>query len=357
MALRQFFSFDAWAQATSGITAANLVQFFPGATAYDPANGGFITGTPAAPTGAAITTGWVRGQWQGYTLAGNGAGGCSCIGLPMSKLSDVTTNASYFGFRYCRNSLSFGPSVSLNSTGGTQVILPAAAIPAGQISYVEFLIDRVNKLLTVWIDGAQYSSAFFDYTSFAASADTTLWFGTPYNYGYPGGGVGYWWMRDFYSLDDTGDSSLCSRLGPVDVRPALLSSVTAPNWVSSDAQTPLIDLNTQFGAAAANWTGPTLTEPTTMDTLTAQFSNANLVAGENILGFKMDVSALRQAGFLFNPTPTIKYNNQTVTGKQLTYPNGNAMVYNQNTFLLEKAPDGSAWTPASLAAAVMTLAP
>lgn len=360
MALRQFLSFDAFP--SGAIVTSSVAQFLPGAGVSDayPGYGGMTVGSGAAPAGAAITSGWMRGQWYGYPLAGNGAGGCSCFGIPMSVISDGVSRATYIGFRWSRSAGLGGHGVMLsNNLSAFQAILPLGSTTYGQINFIEILIDRVNKLLTVWIDGAQYSSVFFDYVAYANGADTTLWFGSPYNSGYPSnyGTVAYWYMRDFYSLDDTQDSSLCSRLGPVDVRPAALAGVTAPNWISSDAGTPLADFTSPLTATSTTWTAPTQTEPPTMDPIQVQLANTGLVNGENILAVKADVSATRPGGYVFAPQASVKYNNQTAAGKTLAYPTGNAIVYNQNAFLMEKAPDGSIWSPSSLAAAVMTLTP
>jgi hypothetical protein len=361
VALRQFLSFDYFPSNGVANGTSFYTPFYPGAVGNDPGGQGLFAGPTAGPVGAAIATGWLRGVFYGYSLAGNGAGGCSCFGLPMSTISDVTTRATYIGFRYARSTQAVGqvtpPGAVLTNSGGTiQTILPYNATAANQIAYIEVLIDRLNKVLTVWVDGTQFSSAFFDYTAYANGADTTLWFGAPFNFGYTGGNSTTWYVRDFYSLDDTQDSTLCSRLGPVDVRPAALGSVTAPNWISSDSQPALADLSTPFGAAAT-WPIPTQTEPTSMDPLQFTLSNGGLVSNERILAVKADISAQRPGGFMFSPQITVKYNNQTAQARQMVYPTPNALVFNQNAFLLEKAPDGTAWTPQALAGAVATLTP
>jgi hypothetical protein len=307
----------------------------------------------ASATLVKTATNWLA--WTGYTIPypGTGYGGYSIyMQFPYQNISDFTTRRSFIGFRITTASQS-GLFLFLKNTAGTQQnLLQLSQLALNTAQWVDIMIDRTNTQIVVWIDGVQQAPVFFDFNAFvAADGNAQLWW-------YPTGGSGQnVSIRDVYFIDDTQDSTLCNRLGPVDVRAASLLSVSAPNWISSDSNTALGDLSTGLGATTALQVAPTLTESPSMDPVTMQFSNTGLVASETILGFKGDISALRTASYAFAPKMTLKYNGQTVNGKTLTYPNGAAMVFNQNAWVAEKAPDGSVWTPASLAAAQVVLTP
>jgi hypothetical protein len=279
---------------------------------------------------------------------------------PYQNISDFTTGRSFIGFRFNTNSNSAATTGGgflelFNTANTTQVVVPLNIFTANLNQYCEVMFDRVNKLIVVWLDGVQVSSTFFDFNSFvSADGKANLRWGC-FNAGWSAPFT--WKFRDAYFIDDTQDATQCNRLGPVDIRPAALASAVAPNWTSSDSATPLADLSTVLGTTTATQTLPTQTEPPSMDPVTLQFSASGAVASEPIVAFRADVSASRAAGYLFAPQATVKYNGTTVSGKQLIYPNGATMVYNQNAYLSEKAPDGSAWTPANIAATQLILTP
>lgn len=309
--------------------------------------------------GSGATAGWLLGTGNTIAYPNPNYGNYNpSFGVPYQNISDFTTRRSFIGFRFqTSNNTAQGqvPLLFLKNTAGQQqnlVLTTQLALNTPQ--YIEVMIDRANTTVVVWLDGVQVSSTFFDFNAFvAADGLATLYFGPTINANV----LNNWQMRDVYFIDDTQDATQCNRLGPVDINPAPLVSASAPNWTSSDSQTPLIDLTTVLGTTNATQIAPTIKEPPTMDPVVLGFSSANLVPSEKILAVRGDVSAQRSAGYIFSPVTTLKYNNQTVNGKPLTYPNGNAMVYNQNAFLMEQAPDGTAWSAAALAATAVTLTP
>lgn len=297
---------------------------------------------------------------NGYLYWWAGYGG---VGVPYGNVSNFSTPQSYIGFR-----VQYSSSVNaitnllymVNAAGTGQILVPASAVVKGNQSYVEVLIDRQNSVFTVWVDGVQFSSTSFNFTNFANGGAVSLYFGSyssVYNASSANGGDGYFRIRDVYFLDNTQDATQCSRLGPIDIRLQPLASATAPNWISSDSSTPLADLSTVLGTTAATQTLPTIQSPGSRDPLTLQLANTSLVANEPIIGLKVDVSAVRNPGYVFSPVGKLSYNGQTLTGPALQYPVGGTYVYNQNAILTEKAPDGTVWTAASLAAASLALTP
>ncbi|BDD79831.1 hypothetical protein [Burkholderia phage FLC9] len=276
------------------------------------------------------------------------------MAVPYQNISDFSTRRSFFGFRIQVSSNTGGPYFVVqlkNSAATSQNLLLNTQLAANTSQFVEIMFDRANTLIVVWVDGVQVSSTFFDFNAFvAADGVAGLYFAGNAN-------LASCQFRDFYFLDDTQDATLCDRLGPVDVRASALSAVSAPNWVSSDSQSALTDLSTVLGTTTPTLNGPTLTEPPSMDPLTFNLSNANLVPGERILAVKADISAQRNGGYVYAPQITVGYNGQTANGKKMTYPVPSTLVFNQNAFLMEKAPDNTVWTPQAVAAAVATLTP
>lgn len=273
---------------------------------------------------------------------------------PYQALSDFTTRRSFIGFRInMNNNATATPVLFLTNTAGTkQTLLSNTQLALNTNQYVEVMIDRANTQIVVWIDGVVQPSVFFDFNAFVAadSKCNLVW-------GNNGAAMYQFQIRDVYFLDDTQDATQCNRLGSIDVTAAALASVTAPNWSSSDSSTALADLSTPLGTSAASQNAPLVTEPATMDPLQFKLSSAGLIAGESILAAKADVSGQRTPSYIFAPQASVAYNGQSVNGKQITYPNGAQLYWNQNAFVVEKAPDGTSFTPQSLAAMVATLTP
>ena len=346
MAIRDYWGFDNLPAITSG---TGIVAFLRGD----------ITVTGVYSIYGQITS--VAGGWLGFT-AGNNPYPNTNYGVytpsmnhPYQALSDFTTRRSFIGFRINMNNNSVGtPVLSLSNTAGTkQALLTNTQLGVNINQYVEVMIDRANTQIVVWIDGVAQPPVFFDFNAFVSVDNKcNLVWGTNGN-----GPLYYFQIRDVYFLDDTQDATLCNRLGSIDIAPCALASVTAPNWTSSDSATPLADLSTVLGTTIATQTNPLQTEPPSMDPVQFQLSNAGLLPSEQILAVKADLSGLRTPSYAFAPKASMAINGQTVQGKQLTYPNGAQYYWNQNMFVLEKAPDGTAWTPQALAGMVATLTP
>jgi hypothetical protein len=342
MAIREFWGVDGLPAYVNGTLAVTFLR--PDILLKDNAAGQIIKFTSGGLQ-------WLQG------LAGiTGTYFNPAFGVPYQNVSDFTTRRSYFGFRHQIGNAGNPTAIVrlINTAGTSQTIVSNTQLLQGLNQYIEVMFDRVNKLIVVWIDNVQVSSTFFDFNAFvAADGNASLYFGAATVQG-----VNFLWqMRDFYFLDDTQDATQCNRLGPVDIRQSVPASIAAPNWISSDSGTPLSDLTTILGTSAATQTLPTQTEPTTMDPMVIGFGTGNVVNGEKIVAFKADVSAQRAAGYIFNPTTKVALGAASANGKTLSYPVGNAMIFNQNAFLQETAPDGSAWTPNSIQSATLTLTP
>lgn len=355
MAIKEFLRFDHLPTGSfvANSNPGNLLSFSRPDWLYDTVQYGLVD----------VTTkpGWLTQTNQAVYNGSNYVSYYAGIGLPYNNVSDPSTGRTWFGFRCWVNS-PIGRLTQMfylkNAAGTVQNFLPVTLLTKNLSQYVEIMFDRVNLLYVVWIDGVQVATGFFDFNTFMAGAGA-FYFGqnVALATGASSSVDGYWSIRDVYVVDDTQDSTVCNRLGPVDVIAAPLTAVTAPNWTSSDSQTPLFDLTTILGTTTATQTLPTLNEPTTMDSVQVAFGGTGVIPGESIMAFKADVSAQRIGGYIFAPLTSVKYNGQTVAGKQLTYAAGNTMVYNQRAFLLEKAPDGSAWSANAIAGTTLTLTP
>lgn len=355
MAIKEFLRFD---QLPAGSYQANnptnLLSFLRPDWLYDAPSGLGLLDNTSKP-------GWLTQSNQMFYNGSNFVSAYTGVGLPYNNVSDPSTPRTWIGFRCCVNTPlnRLTQMFCLKNAAGTYTqFLPVSLLAKNQSQYVEIMFDRTNLLYVVWIDGLQVATGFFDFNTFMAGAGS-FFFGqnVAMSTGASNTADGFWAIRDVYVVDDTQDSTVCNRLGPVDVIAAPLTSVNAPNWTSSDNQTPLFDLTTILGTTTATQTLPTVNEPTTMDPVQVGFGGTAVIPGESIMAFKADVTAQRVGGYLFAPLTSVKYNGQTVAGKQLTYAAGNTMVYNQRAFLLEKAPDGSAWSASAIAGTTLTLTP
>lgn len=353
MALREFWPFEALPNIVGTTLATSPIAFLR------PDAGLALTAGATTTASIAQADGTLFFSVSGINSSVNQA----AITVPYANVSDFTTRRSFIGMRY-RNTMNTSQvtagsvwSAWLNNGTGAQqalISLPLAASLPEQ--YFEIMIDRVNKQIVTWIDNVQQPPVSFDFNAFVNGGACTLSLGLRFQIGTvnPGYTAN---LRHVYFVDDTQDATQCSRLGPVGTVAAPLVSATAPNYVSSDSGTPLSDLSTVLGTTAATQTQPTLTSPSSLDPITLGVSNVNIDPNLPILGVKMDVSAQRIGGTGLVVHGGAKYNNQSIDGNALMYSTPNTMVYNQRAILSEVAPDGTPWTPASLAGTAFSLTP
>ena len=351
MALREFWPFEALPNISGANLAASPLAFLRPDVGLTVSVGGTTCSVLQSDGTLQLSSSWQNSQVNAAALT-----------IPYGNVSDFTTDKSFIGMRY-RNTMGTTGQVSAlmaawltNGAGTVQPLINLPLVTAAPYQYYEIMIDRTNKQIVTWLDNVQQAPVAFDFNGFVNGGACTLSLGVRFTVGTINSSFSSN-FRDVYFVDDTQDATQCTRLGPVGTAPAPLASATAPNYVSSDSGTPLSDLSTILGTTAATQTLPTQTSPATLDPITLGVSNANINAAMPILGVKMDVSASRSGGSGFVLTGGAKFNGQTSTGKKVQFVTPNLMYYNQNALLAEKAPDGTNWTPASVAAAQFTLTP
>lgn len=284
-------------------------------------------------------------------ITGGGApsSALSCMNVTSNSVQDKTQRASWMGWRMRKM------NTAIDTLGGYCPMIcfglnflpyntPGLATKAvGQDAFVEFCFDRVNNVVTAWVDGTLIS------TTPITSANLLS------NYVISINKTASWDLRDFYFLDDTQDNTQCTRLGAVRLAPIGLTNVNQADWTTSDS------------SVAANWLASPLTSTTlTLPTVTNAIDQASMTMQltvtqatyEKMLGVQMSVAGQRttlngQSGF----TPSFTYNSVKDTDTKLTFTTTSVFEYTKRFLLREKGPDGNPWTPASFGATVLTLNP
>lgn len=350
MALRDFLQFDALPAIANATTlAASCLPFL---------RSDIGLAIPASGTISCSNSGGLLSATAGY---GNSTTAQTGITLPYANVSNFACPQSYFGFRLAATLAGTGSLTNLglawitNSSGVSQILVPIPVTTSFAQQYVEVMIDRANNQVVYWFDGVQQPAISFNFNAFAGSGAVTIGLGLQFTVAFINSSV-TWSLRDIYFVDNTQDATLCTRLGSVQVLPAPLETATAPNYVSSDGAGAFADLSTPLGTTAATQTAPTLATPISMDTIDLTLNTSGLPV-LNILGARLDMSALRNSGAALSFISEAQYNGESVSGKVALSSSLNTMKYNLNALLMEKAPDGSQLTPAVLSQMQFSLTP
>lgn len=318
------------------------------------------------------------GVWMDCPLAlisGTNWGGRG-MGLPLSALFDLTTRASYFGFRFkctlydstllglyqcwISNLGSGDPFLLFNgirpSTDGKVSVTQAqTSIPLNEIHYFEFKWDRIAKLITMSVDGIQMSV-----TPYGNVPLSTYWL----VFGHTGAGAtsggATFLYKDMYFVDDTQDSRLPNgRMGLLRSRPLALASAAGTGWTATAGQASLLaSLQSPVTATAGTLTTPLVTSSLAglPPPLNLQFTNSVPGSGVDVIAVSLLESAQRVTGTSseLKGSLTDGTNTLPLTTQQFT---SDAQLVRATLGSSIVAPDGSPWTPAKLAAATFTLQP
>lgn len=363
MALRDFWDFSqlpGLTTVTGDATATNPLNFSRNDWVYQ-------NGSAAGPLSNTVAPGWINvaSTLFQYRLNNNLTTGTtwSSVGIPYFDVSSQSVPQSFIGFRFQYASV-LGYLTQLlyltNSAGTAQVVVPMAGLGLSPATpyYIEVMIDRVNKLVVVWVDGIQKLSSTFDFNGFANGAAVNLYFGQVFSIENSSGTIdGYYRFRDVYFVDNTQDDTICTRLGPVTAVPEAVAAASAPNWVSSDENGALADLNTAIGTSTATQNAPVLTSPASMDVIELTMNAGNVDPRLEVYAMKLSVTAERLSGTSFSMLTEASFNGESIAGNKLAFPTAQAFNWNTPAVLLEKAPDGSVWTPTSLAETQYALTP
>jgi hypothetical protein len=260
--------------------------------------------------------------------------------VPVSAITDMVSPKSIIGFRFRTTNLYYGVNIVV---AGVATNVSELGVPnAGEV-YIEVVCDRVTKDLSYFVNGV------FKLKKTAAVvpmiAGQTLSFSTA-----PWASInGY--LSDFYFIDDTQDDTPCTRLGSVSVVPLTPNSAVGQDWVSSDGKTLLEDLKAPY-VDAASILAPTITSPGILAPLEVAF---NPLADTNaiILGVSVTLDSKRLPTSQTAVNVSLKNGTDVSSVGDIGYASDN-LSYSV-TPVAQKAPDGTAWTQAKLAATSLVL--
>lgn len=287
---------------------------------------------------------------------GNVNGGVGTFTLAANLLTNGTSDTSYIGMR-CKPAAS-GPGQS----GSYPLLLTVAGVGfktadlglvvgAAADYYLEFAIDRINNKITPFVDGKPLSPVAMVAGAYSG-ANAGLILGSSI------GNNSYQSMQyhfsHMYFIDDTKDDTPCSRLGPSQLNACALASATGTDYTTSDGSALNAVLNSPLNSAAA-LTAPVINTPTSMGNLDMAFS-ANVDPYAQIKAVVFLLSAKKNPATDTAFKLSMKYNNQVVQGPMLSFADNN-FKYSSSLGVQNKAPDGSSWTAAKLAATVVSLMP
>lgn len=292
--------------------------------------------------------------------------------IPLSMAIDTTKPASWVGFRFKMggtqqiNSSSVNIAWTSGSSNGTGPLtfLNSAQLASwgcviGKEYYFElqFVKGASAYTVNVWMDGVLKSSNITSVTNNSV-ASSYLWIGAASTA--TATTLAQWSYRDIYFLDEDGLGNFDStRLGPIRTTAAPISAVTAPNYTVSDPNnTGLTDPKAILSRPMDNPPVPTpnLTNAATLDPLTISFNASGIVAGSKILAVKYQNAILNQqsGNGVMNAAAVQGQNSTPLTQETFTDA---TMRYSRVLGILKTAPDGTAWTPAKIAATQLVLTP
>jgi hypothetical protein len=354
MTLRALWTYDHIANA-SAITLTSLAAYTPN-NAYN-----LLTGNPGTPilragTANVVINALVAGAAPGaYRGGGIGFGNSTSqaqalvVALADVPLLQGGVTKAYIGFRTWSSVIPAPGTSSVFGVASSATAVPTALVNETQLArvvnvtqYVEVMLDIANNQYSAWVDGLKIVDkaalvAGFTYLVFGSNAVTT----NSCNFSF----------QDFYFVD--ADATLPNtRLGPIQSALATIAAVSAPNYTSSDAKTPLADFTTAYSAAPA--ATPNITNAATNDPVTVNFtSQAPAGAGMIAVQYKMaaSVTATAQMSAQLKQASTTK-NLPTYTFSDLTMDFGRDLSGVQTT-----DPSGNAWSDAGLAATALIVQP
>lgn len=325
------------------------------------------TGTPYIwMTNATQSLRITAGGW--LTLAANGVASLPALQIPFGMfLSKPTAGVTVVGFRFKWAGTGLGTAnnlfwVAQNNGASNAALLTfaqaASYMPlANQEYFVEFRFIATSATagsVEVYVDGVLkntiasnfsyiYSGWFmFGPQNSVTNSDLSLSF------------------RDIYFVDaDSLGNWDSDRVGPIRTKGCPVATVSAPNYTVSDpGATGLTDPKAILNNAQAAALSPTpsITNAQTLDPLVATFDTSGIGAGAPLKAVQFQGSFLNQqsGNGVLKPSLSDGTNTQALT--QLSFADAN-MRYSQRLGTIQKALDGSALTPAKLAALQLSLTP
>jgi hypothetical protein len=346
MTLRAMWTYDHVAN-PSAITVTSVAAY-TATGAYNILTGN--VGTPILRTGSSNMTinQSNNATAPGYLLMNNaGQGQQLAVALTDLPLLQNGSTKAYIGFRTIATALVTPATNSIVGVGSSATVAPTPLLTEAQLNrtlnvaqFVEVMIDQGNSVYSVWVDGLPVITGAalptgWTYLLFGSGVSLTT------------GVVG---VRDFYFAD--ADSQTTKRLGPIQSYIAPLVTVTAPNYTSSDAKTPLVDLTTAYSGAPTAI--PTITNAPTNDPITANFQS-NLPAGGSCIAVQYKMAA--SVPMASKMGVAITNGTQTVTPPAYQF-NDTSMDYGRDLAGLQvNGPSGNPWGAVEFAATSLVLTP
>ncbi len=285
------------------------------------------------------------------TFVVNGGGGSGAlyffVSVNAARLTDGVSPKSVIGFR-------FTPGKQLSTlnmmTIGGFAITPFdfGITPLAAASFVEIVIDRVNKKLSFFNNGVFKSTKIFTTATYAPGGivqfmNSTAAVGASRSF------------SKFYFLDDTEDDSPCTRLGAIDFNVLPVATAVTNDWVSSGGSV-VNALNSQVNDVTS-LPAPVVTSPPTMAPISVKF--ASIPNGDKYTKiYAVDILTITKrnesAGIHFAATMSLA--GSTLTSDDVHFAN-KSFRYSDGPGVQLKAPNNVLWNTDRLAGMTYTIQP
>lgn len=369
--LRQFYAFDHIPASMAANNTASISPYsdYPIAEDHldDWANVGTVVGIQ---TGIVVDS---EGSWVTQQMSQVSSGGARGFVLPLFAVQNQNTRASYMGYRFkttgtaaqvgASHVMSFsdganhGGATLLSIVVGTQI-----PIVAGTSIYIEHMFDRVAGIIHTRFNGVPQPALDQVYTPSTILSSQWLVIGQNGGPAVPSANANVFMQyKDFYFVDDTADNNLPnSWMGPQLLKKLIQASAVGSGWVSSDSQSLLTDLLSPVTAVAGTQTAPLVSAPAAgLSTplvigLDSSTLTSDVINGVSLFsGLKVDFGTAGVVPSLSDsatPTPN------TVSSRILVPVDSNVHL-GSTSLVSARAPDGSLFSKAKIAAMSLALTP
>lgn len=223
----------------------------------------------------------------------------------------------------------------------------------GNINYCEVVIDRLTNTVSTYNTSGQLVTTKAATTSLY-SAGNVVTFGIAMAGRSFAGTLLQNEISRITMIDDTQDDTPCDRMGPADLVPFTLRSVTGSDYVTSDGSALVDCLNTPF-TSTASLTAPYAQSPSSQQPLAVGLS----ASGDQyaaIKGLAIMVSAKKDSGTDCRFKVSLSQGGNTVQGDTIGFNDSSYSYYN-NFSVQNKAPDGGLLTWDKINAMTLNITP
>lgn len=329
----------------------------------------YIVGTAALTGSAALST--ARSKFGGSSLlAATAAGDCAIIqdATPLKLTGDFTIefffyslSASTSGVLYSKGGVAASIQLQANKSvvySDQSTSTPVLNITSGKIIQNQFQHHAIVKQGNTWtyyIDGQSIGSATLAGQTFGnntGSAYVGNWSGVN---SVANGNIDEFRISNVarYTANFTPPSAAFTP--DANTVTLLHCDQALAGFMHDDAVSPAAAFQTPQPNGVPAVT-PNVTNAATLDPLTVSFSSSAIPAGSKILAVKYQNAVMNQqsGSGVLNGAAVMGGNNVPLTQETFTDA---TMRYSRSLGILKTAPDGSAWTPANIAATQLVLTP